>query len=298
MTQATRWQGVLGLNERRECVEGSAEALCAAIRNGADLRIYTEFRHNEHVEPGSSNSEIVQEVSDFRVTYLVDDRWVAGIMNLRMPITPPAGFGPRPSMSFFMYNQDGQQAIARPFLDGRAAAGHPGPSPLDDHSDVPKYHQHDGWDAGTNAPSSNFVYDFETYRFFVRDQWRQVLVHQADGTVVDGSLDDLTEAFAGGAEIKVAIGGLCEDLGGERNHEVFLHTGPGYYSTERKLFCAGTQPAVRVRPGIPMRYESRCWDFGWLMPRTDGTVARWLCDPYTLTFTKGAVQCAMRWFVL
>ena len=297
MAQPTRWRSVLSLNQRRDCVEGSAEALCAAIRNGADLRVYTEFRHNEHVEPVSNNSEIVQEVSDFRVTYLVDDRWVAGIMNLRMPITPPDGFGPRPSMSFFMYNQDGQQAIARPFLDGRPAPGHPGPSPLDDHSDVPKYHQHDGWDAGTNAPSSNFVYDFETYRYFVRDEWRQALVHQTDGTVVDGSLDDLTEAFAGGAEIKVAIDGLCEDLGGRRNHEVFLHTGPGYYSTEGKLFCAGTQPVVRVKPGIPMRYESRGWDFGWLMPRTDGAVARWLCDPYTLTFTKSTVQCAMRWFV-
>lgn len=293
----TAWHGVLDLDAQRRCTGGSPQALCAAIRNGADLRIYTEFRHNEHVEPGSANTEIVQEVSDFRVTYLVDDRWVAGIMNLRMPIGPPDGFGQRPSMSFFMYNQDGRQAIARPFLDGPPATGRPGPSPPADWNDMPKYHEHDAWDADTNAPSSNFIYDFERFRYLVRDEWRQVFAHQADGAVVDGALDDLTGAFAAGAEIKVAIGGLCQDLDGELKHEVFVHTGPGYYSTERRIFCAGSQPMVRVKPAIPMRYESRGWDFGWLMPRTDGQVALWLCDPYTLAFTQSTMRCPIRWFV-
>ena len=32
------------------------------------------------------------------------------------------------------------------------------------------------------------------------------------------------------------------------------------------------------------------------MARTDGHVARWLCDPYTLTFQKSAGRYAMRWF--
>ena len=54
---------------------------------------------------------------------------------------------------------------------------------------------------------------------------------------------------------------------------------------------------MRVRPAIPMRYASRNWDFGWLMPRTDGTVERWLCDPYTLKFEKSRGADAVRWFV-
>jgi hypothetical protein len=268
-----------------------------AIRNGADLRIGTEFRHNEHLEPGAPNPEIVREVSDFRVTYLVEDRWVAGIMNLRLPITPPVGFGPCASMSFFMYNQDGRQAIARPCLDGVPATAAPGPSPLDDHRDMPKYHQEDGWDAGTNAPSSNFVYDFECYRFLVRDEWREVLAHTADGTVTAGALTALTDAFAAGAEIKVAIRGLCADLGSAADHELFVHTGPAYHSTERGIFCAGTQPVVRVRPAVPMRYATRAWDFGWLLVRADGWVGRWLCDPYTLAFRKTESRHAIRWFV-
>lgn len=269
------------------------------MRRGADLRIYTEFYHHEHIRPGSGNHELLQEVSDFRTTYLVDNRWAAGIMTLRMPIDPPEGFGTRPSMSFFLYNEDGTQAIARPFLDGVPTDGVPGPSPLDDHSDMLKYHQHDGWDTGTNAPSSNFTYDFERFRYLVRDDWREVLSHDSEGRVVAGSLDDLIAAFCAGAEIKVGLSDLCADLGGPDalTHELFVHAGPGYYSTERRLFCVGTHPTVRVQPTIPLKYRSHGWDFGWLLVRTDGVVFKWLCDPYTLQFEKSEVRCAVRWFI-
>lgn len=293
----SRWTCVLELGEDLSITTGSEIALQESIRRGADLRIYTEFRYNEHIDVTSDNAEIVQEVSDFPVTYLVDNRWAAGIITLRMPIDPPAGFGQRPSMSFFMYNQDGQQAIARPYLDGLPATGKTGSSPLDDHRDMPKYHQLDGYDVMTNAPSSNFIYDFETFRFFVRDEWREVLSHTSEGQVISGSLETLIEAFSGGSEIKVAIRGLCSDLGGDTDHEVFIRTGSGYYNTESRLFSAGTQPVVRVKPAIPLRYESKNWDFGWLMVRTDGFVAYWFCDPYTLKFHKSEGRHAIRWFI-
>jgi hypothetical protein len=296
----TMWRSVFDLNDQRSITAGSPSALCDAIRRAADLRILTEFAHNEHLEPGSANTELVREVSDFRVTYLVEDRWTAGIMSLRMPINPPEGFGPRPSMSFFMYNQDGRQAIARPYLDGMAPTGAPGPAPLDDHSDMPKYHQFDSWDAGTNAPSSNFVYDFHRYRFLVCDNWEEVYANSADGRPEFGSLETLAHAFSQGREIKVGVRGLCDDLAeptaAAPDHTVFVHTGPGYYATDRKLFTAGCQPLVRVRPGVPMHYTTRGWDFGWLMVRSDGFVARWLCDPYTLQFHKSERRHAVRWF--
>ena len=99
------WKNVWELDERRDPVQGSAEALCDAIGRGADLRIGTAFRHNEHVDTASPNNELVREHMDFRVTYLLDNRWVAGIETLRIPVSLPDGFGPRPSMSFFLYNQ-------------------------------------------------------------------------------------------------------------------------------------------------------------------------------------------------
>lgn len=291
----------LTLNADRSIRAGSFDALNAAIRRGADLRIATEFRHNEHIDPASTSTELVREVAEFRETYLIENRWSAAFMTLRMPVELPVGFGPRPSMSFFLYNQDGQQAIARPYLDGPPAQGEAGPAALDDHSAMSRYHQHDGWDATTNAPSSNFVYDFDSYHFLVNDRWQEVLAHAADGSLLSGSVNDLADAFGQGLPVKLGIRGLCADLlpAGEDglDHEVFIHAGSCYYYTEQKLFMTGTHPLVRVRPAIPLQYASRNWDFGWLMARTDGHVARWLCDPYTLTFQRSQARYDLRWFV-
>jgi hypothetical protein len=299
----TKWTRVLELGSDREVTGGSAEALCAAIRRGADLRIYTEFIHNQHIDPASACDELIQEVSEFRTTYLVGPTaaWCAGIMTLRQPIALPDGFGPRASMSFFMYNQDGQQAVARPYLDGGPCGGIVGAAAIDDWSAYPKYHQQDAWDAGTNAPSSNFVYDFEVFRYYVCDDWQEVLAHDAEGRVQAGSIDRLASAFEAGAEAKVAIRDLCADLAAEPaqaiEHQVFIQVGPGYYYSGRKLFIAGTHPLVRVRAGVPMRYLSRGWDFGWLMPRTDGQTAMLLYDPYTLGVRRETRHFAMRWFI-
>ena len=41
-------KSVLELDMNRNIISGSPKDLRDAIRRGADLRIYTEFRHNEH----------------------------------------------------------------------------------------------------------------------------------------------------------------------------------------------------------------------------------------------------------
>jgi hypothetical protein len=289
------------LNSSRKILSGSDTALSKAIQQGADLRVYTEFRHNEHVDVTSDNPELVRETIDFRLTYLIDKQWTAGISTLRQPIALPNAFGPRPSMSFFMYNQDGSQAIARPYLDGGQLNRKPAWSGLDDHSQIPKYHRLDIWDEDTNAPSSNFIYEFDVYRWWVRDDWKEVLSHTAEGRIVSGSVDKLAEMFACGCEVKVGIQGLCADMGSDRSdvieHEVFVHIGSCYYYTEQKLFIGASHPLVRIRPGVPLRYTGKGWDFGWLMLRTDGFVARLLCDPYTLRFNRSGGRYAMQWFV-
>lgn len=294
------WRSVLTLNAQRLCTAGSPEALAQALGRGADLRIYTEFRHNEHIDTGSANDELVQEVSEFAVTYLIDGHWSAGVMSLRQPITVPFGFGARPSMSFFLYNQDGQQAIARPFLDGGLANGAPGVSAVGEQEiNMPRYVTQSCFDSDTKAPSRNFVYQFDTFRYCVSDGWREVLAHDAAGQMTAGSLDALVAAFEQGCEIKLGITGLCEDLQGETRcaHEVFLRAGPGYYYTRARLFMAGSHPVVRVRPAIPMQYVSHGWDFGWLMVRSDGRVMYRRCDPYTLAFSDVETRHAVRWLV-
>ena len=93
------WSNALTLNRDDSVRDGSAETLAAAIRQGADLHLYVEFRHDEHLEPGSQIKDIVQDVVNLRVTYLIEDRWSAGIMTLKMPMNMPHGWGPRASMS-------------------------------------------------------------------------------------------------------------------------------------------------------------------------------------------------------
>jgi len=294
------WQCVLALDSSRKVTSGDTDQLACAIRAGADLRVGTAFRHNEHIDPSSSNPELIREVMDFRITYLIQDRFVAGIENLRMPVELPYDFGPRESMSFFLYNQDGYQAVARPYLDGQPASGELAQVPVDEWTDFPKYHELTSFDADTNAPSSTFVYDFDYFRYFVRQGWREVLSHDDSGQVASGQVADLASAFEKGAEVKVGIRGLCRDLGdGETSidHEVFIHAGACYFYTDQQLLIASLNPVVRTIPSIPLGYQSRGWDFGWLMPRTDGHVARWLCDPYTLKFRRDEQRCAMRWFV-
>jgi len=300
-SQSKRWRCIYSLDQRRNRLAGSEEDLVAAIARGADLRISTEFRHNEHIDTTSKNPELVQEVADFRVTYVLENCWVAGIISLRQPISLPDSFGTPPSMSLFLYNQNGLQAVARPRLDGVQPSPEQMTLSSSEHRTMPKYHLQETWDSETSAPSRNFVYDFDVYRFCVNDEWEEVLSHDADGRVVHGSVEKLAERFLQGCEIKIGIRGLCSDLAGQEHrviqHEVFVHLGSCYYYTEQKLFIAGSHPVVRVQPAIPMRYQSRNWDFGWLMARTDGRLARRLVDPYTLTFTDDAKHHAIRWFV-
>ncbi len=295
------WNCVLELNTERQTVAGSEKALADAIRRGCDLRVYTEFIHNEHIDVTSDSTERIREVAEFGVTYLLADSWTAGVMSLRQPVSLPDGFGPRASMSFFLYNQNGQQAIARPHLDGQQTTQDLGTSQIDNHIDMPKYHAQDGWDRQTNAPSQNFIYDFDLYRFYVRDEWREVLSHDADGAVQSGSVHDLADAFSQGCEVKVGVRGLCGNLAEDSttavDHEVFVQTGSCYYYTAQQLFIAGTHPTIRVKPALPLVYTSRGWDFGWLMVRTDGLVVYRRCDPYTLAFEDIAGNYAMRWFV-
>ena len=51
---------------------------------------------------------------------------------------------------------------------------------------------------------------------------------------------------------------------------------------------------------ISLRYASRSWDFGWIIPSIDGKVHCWLCDPYTLKFRREQGHqghYAIRWFI-
>lgn len=296
---ASVWKCVLTLDEQQRQKSGDPRELRAAISRGADLRIYSEFRHNEHIDTKSSHAELVQESMDMRCTYLIDGRWVASQLTLRQPVELPDGFGPRPSLSLFMYNENGLQAIARPHLDGPPRRGPHGPSPVTEYPAMPKYRECDSWDRDTNAPSTNFVYDFDQLKYFVKDDWTEVLSTTADGKVQSGSMAELMAAVRRGAEFKVGLSGLCDDLPAtspKLPHEVFIQCGSIYLYTEQPLFIVATHPVVRVAPAIPLKYSTENWDYCWLVARTDGHVAMLRYDPYSLQSERRTMKSAIRWF--
>jgi len=295
------WTLALEYDDEKNITAGSTDLLNDAIRRAADLSIYTEFHHGEHIDTSSDSPELIREVAQRGVTYLIDDRWSAGIITQRQPIEPPEGFGPRPSLSFFMYNQNGLQAACRPFIDGPPSPVQPNDDPPPFHSEMGKMKVFGGADQGTNAPSSSFMYAFDKIRYWVRDEWEEILSHTDDGTIVSGSLDDLVKAFEVGAEMKVGIRGLCnylaEESGDVIDHEVFINLHAYYYYTDIRQLMGATFPLVRLRPSIPLEYQSKGWDFGWVMTRTDGHVALMMYDPYTLRPRRAFARCAIRWFV-
>ena len=297
------WVRALELSSDRSVAAGSQGQLSDAIRRGADLRVYTEFRFEEHIQPGgdgdSGHDGLMREVIDFREALLLDDRHVAAITTLRQPLRPPFGFnGTDPRMSYFMYQSDGHQANANLLLGDVPSDVQPGsrgeiPVPVD----MPKMSAEVTYDVGTAGPSRNFIYDMEVYRFFVRDEWEELLAHDAAGRIERGSVDAIEAAQIAGREFKVAIRGLCAELApGGPDHEVFSVLGSGFFHTRMRLYDALTHPLVRVAPAVPLEYRSYGWDVAWVHVRTDGEAVVRRLDPYTRRFSDRPARFAMRWF--
>lgn len=302
---ANGWKTVLELAPDRSVRTGSKDELADAIRRGADLRIYTEFLYEEHIRPGGGDPRLdglIREVIDFRETLLVDDRHVAGVTTLRQPLEPPHGFNGRdPKMSFFLYTMDGDQALATLVLGDMAETARPGervvvPTP----DDMPKMGAQEFFDLGTTGPSRNFVYDMEAYRYIVRDEWTEILAHDADGGVTGGSFAALEAAQVAGREIKVGIRDLGADLASaevaSRPHETFTLVGSGFVHVRAGLYVALTHPLVRLAPGVPVRYRSGNWDVAWVFLRTDGQAQVRRIEPYTRSWEDRPARFACRWF--
>jgi len=292
---ASEWTCALRLSEAREVVDGDRAALAAAIGRGADLRSYATFDYGEHMSAPESDVGLVQEMMNFGVVYLLGGERVAGIQTTRYPANCSLGFGDWPSLSFFLVNDNAQSGIARPFLDERQTAGALDVPP------PPKYHALDRHDQDTRAPSENYHYEFGEYAFWVNERWDEVLAHDADGQVTSGSLVALQEAFRAGCALKVAVADLCADLTPEGAdalaHEVFVEMGPIYNHEDQGFLGGESQPLVRVAASVPLAYGSGNWDFGWLIPRTDGLVHHLTVDPYGRQFLRHESHAAMRWFV-
>lgn len=302
-----QWRCAVELSPDSLVTAGSFADLAEAVGRGADLRLYTEFLHEEHVAPGSTtpgiaderNHGLIRESIDFRQAMLVGGTHVVGATLLRQPLEPTTGFnGTRPMMSFFMYNMTGEQSHANVALDGTVPTDEPGSCrAIGSDPAMPKMRDLELFDAGTLAPSRNFFYAFERFRFFVRDDWTEVLAHDADGNVLRGSIGAVERAQVECREFKVAIGGLSPTPGGVTEVETFVNAGSGFFHTRRKFHESLSHPVLRVRPVAPMKLGSGRWDVCWVALRTDGQCVVRRLDPYTRVHSDRPTRLACRWFV-
>jgi len=287
------WTCAYQLDKQRNPSAGSSDDLLAALRRGADLRIYTTFDWLDHMGAELPDQGLVEETIDLRVVYLLDEKWVAALTALRYPANAGLGFGTDPSLSFFMYNQSGQFGIARPYFENAAT-----PRAVPDFG--ANYHMIDHADYDTASPSHNAIYEFNTFRWLVADDWMEMLAHDAEGNVTAGSLDALNGAFRNGCSIKVAVQNLCRDLTPDGQpaleHAVLVELGSLYNHIECGFLSGESLPLVRIAPAIPLRYETGNWNFGWILPRTDGVVFHLVVDPYSRAVRQYSDRYAMSWF--
>lgn len=289
------WTRVLKQNERREIVEGSKAQVADAVRRGADLRGYSTFDYQEHMGKPPDDG-LVQEMMAFSTVYLLDEAHVAGIQTMRYPANASLDFNEPPSLSFFLYTAgEDMQGVARYYLDGRVSPKREGDESRN------KYRVLETWDDGSPSPSTNYTYDFGEYGWWVNASWQEILAHDENGVARRGSVKQLQDAFRAGAELKAGVTGLCDDLAPAdaraMPHEVFtsLHS---IYNHEDAGFLGGeSMPMVRVAPSVPMRYQTDLWDYGWILPRTDGIVHKLIVNPYTRQVRQEAGRFAVRWFV-
>jgi len=297
------WRQILVLNNKRKLMEGSVESLAAAAKCGAEIKSYTTFDYAEHMAAPDIHEGLVQEMMSFAVAYWLEGGHVAVIQTTRYPAAASLGFGDAKSLSFFLNNDNGRNSIARPFLDGtkgqvKDTSQTPSENVPDPHHG--KYKTFDSYDSETSSPCENFTYDFGEYRWWVDESWQEMLSVDAQGNVISGSLDALQEAFRAGRSLKVGVKNLCSDLVLEGKqaieHEVFVELHSIYNHHDAGYLGGESQPVVRVAPDVPLRYEHGNWNFGWILPRTDGIVHQLIIDPHTRSFTKKECRFASRWF--
>lgn len=286
---------VLSLNAQRKIVHGSTRLLNRKLAGGADLRISTGFRHNEHIDPASPDDQLVNETSTFAETVLIDGKWSAGFMTLRQPVQLLRGFGEANALSLFVYNQDGSQGLARLGLDGTIDRTVRRDFEEDAGAKTRTFAIHDEKTAGV---STSFIYEFENFDFFVTDSYRELYAHDRNGRRTNGRLGDLERAYRRGRGIKLAVKGLSEVLWGDTGHvdEIFLHCGSSYHYTESRMMITSSLPFVSVPADIPLAYKPRSFLYCWIVARSDGHLEVRTFDVFKRRWKTRSARLPLRWF--
>ena len=141
------------------------------------------------------------------------------------------------------------------------------------------------------------LYPYGIYRWYVCNRWCVVYEHDADGTCVQGDLDELQACVREGRTLKVGVRqlfGIQDDAPGGPAHMSFL-------SIMQPLIQHGHVGANCdfVLSGAPQ------WPFTWndgltvgmIWPWSNGKIICHLVEPGNLPFLRSTVRRGMQWLV-
>ena len=113
-------------------------------------------------------------------------------------------------------------------------------------------------------------------------------------------MKNLQNVLRSGRRLKVGVQNLCADLVSKDepfiSHEVFIELHSVYNHQDSGFLGGESQPIVRVGPGVPLKYKSGNWNYGWILPRTDGMVHQLIVEPLTYEFIHKDGRFPIRWF--
>ena len=135
------------------------------------------------------------------------------------------------------------------------------------------------------------------YRWFIRDRWRLVYEHDADGNRVSGDLEELKENVRQGRSIQVGIRqlfGLAKDrTDGPAHLSVPTTMQPvisgGHVQSNCELVAIGA-------PTWPCNWEEGL-HAGVLLPSTSGEIAGFVAEPGQFPLQRILRRRAMQWMV-
>ena len=211
-------------------------------------------------------TDTYEETLCFQQTYSGNGEAFAGIMSHHHSYAHRGALPDQPYVSFFKYDVSGAFSQVKWMLDNAV---------FDDSQ----------------------AYPYKVYRWFVRDCWRVVYEHDAEGNRVTGGLEELKDLVRNGRSIKVGI----RQLFGLTNDDA---SGPAHLS-----FVSSMQPVIRDGQVLSncdfTLIGSPRWPFTWkdglavamMQPSTSGEIECHWAEPGKLPFRRIVPRRAMQWLV-
>jgi len=273
-----KWVELCRIGRDFQPIAGDVTAVAQALRRGADLRRFSTY--------SPQTIGLVEETMTLQTTWLFDNEHVGGLATLRQPVHCAVDFEFKPSLAYWIFNVTAPSGMAIVPLDGQPADAATG-----------------NWVRVVNHPFTKGA-DIEwlsgQYRWWVRDDWREIYAHDEQGQTIQGSSQDIQRAANDGCALKVGIKDLWSYLmpaGQEApTHEVFLECSVQFAHIDKNFFGALTTPTFLVQPCKPLQFHGQAFAPGWLLVRTDGRICRQTLDPTTMQWQRSWTKHAIRWF--